>query len=193
MLAQTCGGRTVEIAPVPHRATRSEWRRLAAGVAILVPLVLLVLLPSVLGLDRYVVTDDGDGTGRWAGARSCWPGRCRPPTSSAATSSPSALPDTDDEQATREITAIDGETAFADGDVPGRADGYRVPLDRSSYARVFVGVPWIGYPFVLDFGWILLVGVALVALVLGIAAGRRAPVRRSRQGQSRPTREMAVR
>lgn len=182
----------MEIAPVPHRASRSEWRRLALGVAILVPLVLLVMLPSVLGLDRYVVTDDGtDGT---TGRGSVVLARQVPATDlergDVITFRP---PGTDDEQATREVVAIDDEFALADGDVPGRSDVYRVPLDRSSYARVFVGIPWIGYPFVLDFGWVLLVGVALLALLLGFAAGRRTPVRRSRQTASRPTREMAVR
>ena len=47
----------MEIAPVPHRSTRPEWRRLAIGLVVLVPVVLLVLLPAVLGFERYVVTD----------------------------------------------------------------------------------------------------------------------------------------
>ena len=47
----------MEIAPVPHRATRGEWRRFALGLLVLAPVVLLVLLPAVLGLQRYVVTD----------------------------------------------------------------------------------------------------------------------------------------
>ena len=50
-------GGFMEITPVPHRSTRGAWRRLAARA----PRPrrrssLLVLLPAVLGLDRYVMT-----------------------------------------------------------------------------------------------------------------------------------------
>jgi hypothetical protein len=34
-------------------------------------------------------------------------------------------------------------------------------------------VPWIGYPFVMDGGWLVLAGIALGALVLALVAGRR--------------------
>ena len=39
----------MEIAPVPHRASRGEWRRLALGLCVLVPVVLLTRVPEALG------------------------------------------------------------------------------------------------------------------------------------------------
>ena len=40
---------------------------------------------------------------------------------------------------------------------------------------MWVGVPWIGYPFVVDGGWVLLAAAALAAFVLALATGRHAP------------------
>ena len=40
---------------------------------------------------------------------------------------------------------------------------------------MWLGVPWIGYPFVMDGGWVLLAAAALAAFVLALATGRRTP------------------
>ena len=40
---------------------------------------------------------------------------------------------------------------------------------------MWLGVPWIGYPFVMDGGWVLLAAAALAALVLALTTGRRTP------------------
>jgi signal peptidase I len=165
----------VEIAPVPHRTSRSEWRRLALGLMVLVPVVLLVLLPAVLGLDRYVVTDssmDGSlGRGSVVLARKVPPGDLRvgdvisfrPPRGGTQ------------ERVIRRIIAIDQRGATTRADSTGRPDPWLVPLDGSSYARVQLAIPWIGYPFLVDGGWVVLAVVALVAFVLGLASGRRKP------------------
>jgi hypothetical protein len=165
----------VEIAPVPHRTTRGEWRRLALGMLVLAPVVLLVLLPTVLGLDRYVVTDrsmDGSlGRGSVVMARQVGPTDLavgdvisfRPPGGGS------------DERVTRRIVAIEGDVATTEGDRTGSSDPMALPLTGDTYARVWLGVPWIGYPFVVDGGWVLLAAAALAALVLALATGRHAP------------------
>ena len=51
----------MEIAPVPHRSTRGERRRIALGLLVMAPVVLLVVLPAVFGLERFVVTDSAMG------------------------------------------------------------------------------------------------------------------------------------
>ena len=165
----------MEIAPVPHRATRGEWRRLALGLLVLAPVVLLVLLPAVLGLQRYVVTDrsmDGSlGRGSVVLAREVPPTDLevgdvitfRPPDGSS------------DERVTRRIVAIKDGVATTQADATGSRDPWTVPLTSASYARVWLGVPWIGYPFVMDGGWVLLAVAALAAFVLALATGHRAP------------------
>jgi signal peptidase len=175
----------VEIAPVPHRASRGEWRRLALGLCVLVPVVLLVLLPTVLGLDRYVVTDSSMsgplGRGSVVLAREVPAGDLRvgdvitfrPPGGSAG------------ERVTRRIVAIDETEARTRADNAERRDPWVLPLDSSSYARVWLGIPWIGYPFVVDGGWVVLALAAVAAFVLALAAGRRPPPSVVRSAQPR--------
>ena len=166
----------MEIAPVPHRASRGEWRRLALGLLVLGPVVLLVVLPAVLGLQRYVVTDrsmDGSlGRGSVVLAREV-PAEdlevgdvitFRPPT------------DSSDDRVTRRIVAIKHGLATTRADSTGSNDLWSVPVTSpSTYPRVWLGVPYLGYPFVLDGGWVLLVAAALAALVATFATRRRGP------------------
>jgi len=165
----------LEIAPVPHRATRGEWRRLALGLLILAPVVLLVLLPAVLGLQRYVVTDGSvDGSlsrGSVVLAREV-------PTADlevgdVVTFRP--LGGSSDERVTRRVVAVEDGVATTQADGTVGKDPRTVPLTNESYSRVWLGVPYIGYPFVMDGGWVLLAAAALAAFVLTFAAGRRAP------------------
>jgi signal peptidase I len=168
----------VEIAPVPHRSVRGERRRLAVGLLVLAPVVLLVLLPTVLGLDRYVTTDramEGSlGRGSVVLAREVPPTDLqvgdvitfRPPDAAGADS---------DSRVTRRVVAIDDGVATTRSDATGFTDPWTLTLTGSSYARVWLSVPWIGYPFLMDGGWLLLVLAAAVALSLAVSAGRRAP------------------
>jgi signal peptidase I len=165
----------LEIAPVPHRATSGEWRRLALGLLVLAPVV-LVLLPAALGLQRFVVTDrsmEGSlGRGSVLLAREVPTADLqvgdvitfRPPEGGS------------DERVTRRIVAIKDGVATTEADTTGSQDPLAVPLtgSSSSYSRVWLSVPYIGYPFVMDGGWVLLVAAALGALILALAAGRRA-------------------
>ena len=172
----------MEIAPVPHRATSGEWRRLALGLLVLAPVVLLVLLPAVLGLQRYVVTDRSmDGS---LGRGSVLLAREVPTADLEVGDVISFRPEgSSDERVTRRIVAIKDGVATTQADTTGSQDPWAVPLTRSSYSRVWLGVPYIGYPFVMDGGWVLLAGVALAAFVLALTTGRRAP--RKVVGQTR--------
>ena len=174
----------MEIAPVPHRSTRGEWRRLALGMLVLAPVVLLLLLPAALGLDRYVVTDssmDGSlGRGSVALARDVPPSDLRVGDVISL-----RAPGHHGDRVNRRIVAIsDGAATVAPDD--GSADRTTISLTGpSSYSRIWLGVPWIGYPFVVDGGWALLAAVAFAALILAIAMGRRGHPRPVRQPRPR--------
>lgn len=140
----------MEIAPVPHRATRSERRRLALGLLILVPVVLLLLLPAALGLDRYVVTEAVPGG---APRGSVVLARAVPPTDLEVGDvitfrPPGAAPD---DQTTRRIGAP-AEAAALEGD---------------SYERVVLTVPWVGHPFLVG-GWFVPAAGALLAALAAL-------------------------
>jgi hypothetical protein len=167
----------LEIAPVPHRATRGEWRRLALGMLILAPVVLLVLLPAVLGLNRYVVTDRAmDGS---LARGSVVLAREVPPTDLGVGDVITfARPGGDpDERVVRRIVAIEDGVATTQADTAGTPDPWAVQLTDTAYARVSVGVPWLGYPFVMDGGWIWLALAAAAALALAALAGWKTPVK----------------
>lgn len=167
----------MEIAPVPHRTTRGEWRRLGFGVLVLAPVVLLVLLPAVLGLDRFVVTDRAmDGS---LARGSVVLARDVPPTDlrvGDVITFPRPGVDSE-ERVVRRIVAIDDGMATTRADTSETDDTWKVQLTGSTYSRVSMGVPWIGYPFVLDGGWVLLVLAAVAALALALTAGRKAAPR----------------
>jgi signal peptidase len=162
----------MEIAPVPHRSTRGEQRRLAFGLLVMTPVMLLVLLPAVLGLDRYVITDSSMGGSMGRGsvvlAREVPPNDLRV-DDVISFRPPGAF---NDVRVTRRIIAIDQGMATTQGDASGHPDSWRLPLTASSYARVWVSVPWIGYPFAMDGGWMLLLLCAGAAVTLAVAAGR---------------------
>jgi signal peptidase len=175
----------MEIAPVPHRSTRGEWRRLVLGMLVLAPIVLLVLLPAVLGLDRHVMTDhsmNGSmGRGSVALARDVPPSDLR--VGDVITFLPPGAVD-DAKLVTHRIVAIESGMATTQGDAASRPDPWTLPLTESTYARVWVSVPWIGYPFVIDGGWVLLVLAAGAALTLAVVAGRSSPQREARPARA---------
>ena len=162
----------MEIAPVPHRSTRGERRRLALGLLVMAPVVLLVLLPPVFGLDRYVITDSSmDGS---MGRGSVVLAREVPPTDlrvgDVISFTPPGQPGAD--RVTRRIIAIDHGVATTQADATGRPDPWSLPLTASAYPRTWVSLPWLGYPFAVDGGWVLLLLFAAAAVALAVAAGR---------------------
>lgn len=162
----------MEIAPVPHRATRGERRWLALGLLVMAPVVLLVLLPAVLGLDRYVVTDSSmDGS---LGRGSVVLAREVPPTDLRVGDVISFRPpgQSSDHRVTRRIVSIHDGGVTTRGDAIGHTDPWTLPLTERPYARIWVSVPWIGYPFTLGGGWLLLLLGAAAAVGLAGVAGR---------------------
>lgn len=161
----------MEIAPVPHRAsTRGERRWLLLALLVVTPAVLLVLVPAVLGLQRYVVTDSAmtGAVGRGAVVLA----RPVPVTDLArgdviSFAAPSG-PDRGD-RVTREVVTAHGDLVTTRSDTAG-ADRWR--LDAGSYEQVWVSVPWLGLPFVVGGGWLLLSALAAVALAIAVLAGR---------------------
>jgi signal peptidase len=173
----------LEIAPVPHRATRGEARRLALGLLVLVPVVVLLLVPTVLGLDRFVVTDRGMEGSLARG--SVVLAQDVPPTDLHVGDVISFVPagGDPDERVVRRVVSIGSGGARTQADTAQTTDPWTVPLTASTYSRVSFGVPWLGYPFVADGGWIWLALAAAAALGLALVAGRSAP-----ETEVRPTR-----
>jgi signal peptidase len=159
----------MELEPVPHRLTRGERRRFLLGLLVLLPVLLLVLVPPALGLDRFVITDrsmDGTlGRGSVALARDV-------PTADLEVGDVITFEEPGPEEGlvTRRIVSIDGMTATTRGDAHDAVDPWTLELTEAVYPRLLFGVPWVGYPFTGDVGsggWTLLALVAAVALVLG--------------------------
>jgi hypothetical protein len=175
----------MEIAPVPHRSTRGERRRLALGMLVMTPVVLLVLLPAVLGLDRFVITDSAMGGSMGQG--SVVLAREVPPTDlrvgDVISFRPPGEPGAD--RVTRRISAIEDGVATTAADATGRTDPWKLPLTAPAYPRTWVSVPWIGYPFVVDGGWMLLLLSAGAAIALAVAAGRVSPPKVTRPARAR--------
>jgi hypothetical protein len=151
---------------------------------VLAPVALLLLLPAALGLDRYVVTDpsmDGSlGRGSIVLARDVPPADLR-------VGDVITVPrpgHSGDERVNRRIVTIRDGVATVASD-HGTADASTVRLTASSYSRIWLGVPWVGYPFVVDGGMAVLSAVALAALVVALAAGRRSPPKGVRQSRPR--------
>ena len=165
----------MEIAPVPHRSSRGEWRRLALGLVVLLPVVLLVLLPAVLGLDRYVITDPSMhgslGRGSVVLAREVPPSDLRVGDVITFRQAGGGA----DDRVARRIAAIHDGVATTRTSATAANDPRPVPLTSSSYARVWLAIPWIGYPFVVDGGWALLAMIAAAGFVVVLVAGRRQP------------------
>lgn len=165
----------MEIAPVPQRATRSQRLRLALGIAVLTPVVLLVLLPAVLGLDRFVVTgsamDGSMGRGAVVLARHVPTSDLR--AGDVITFTPPGSHDPNLTVTARIIDFEDG-AIITRGDNRSALDTWTLSQAEPTYDRRLVSVPWIGYPFVVDGGWVLLAAAAMVALLLAAFAGRSA-------------------
>jgi hypothetical protein len=184
----------MEIAAVPHRMqARGERRLLVLAAVVLLPVVLLVLLPAVLGLDRYVTTDaamSGSlGRGSVVLAREVPAGDLA--SGDAVTFTAPSGPERG-ERVTRRVVHVDraAATMTTRGDATRGTDPWTLPLDQGRYGRVWAGLPWVGYPFALDGGLLLLAVAAVVALAIAsylAGRGHRAEVVR-RAALSRPAR-----
>lgn len=163
----------MEIAPVPHRLTRGERRRFLLALLVLVPVMLMLLVPPALGLDRFVVTDasmDGSvGRGSVVLARQV-------PAADLEVGDVITFerPGPEAGLVTRRIVSLDGSRATTQGDAHRVVDPWTLELAEATYPRMLFHVPWVGYPFTGDVGaggWMLLALVAALALALGAVHG----------------------
>lgn len=160
---------------MPRPMTQGERRRFRLALLVLVPLMLMLLVPPALGLDRFVVTDDSmDGTlakGSVALVRAAPTGDLEP--GDVITFD---RPGPQEGPVTRRIVSIDGSSAVTRGDALGSVDPWTLELTEGTYPRLLFGVPWVGYPFTGDFGsggWTVLLLVAGLALAIGAGGSQR--------------------
>lgn len=152
------------------RPRRGRGRRALgrALVALSVFVVVLLLTPAALGLERHVVRDHAmDGTL----ARGSLVFDDRVPVEElrvgdVITFHPPGAPE---RLVTRRIVGLRGDLAVTRGDARAAADPWLLPLDAENQARVAVAVPWLGHPWLLlgglgPFGWLLAVvgGASLI-------------------------------
>jgi signal peptidase I len=164
----------VDTTPVPHPSPALSRGRVAGALLVAGLLVVLVLLPSILGLHRHVVTDDtmaGDRDGglargsvaltRDVPARDLRVGDVitfRPPWDGVDAGDSGGV-------VTRRIVAIDAGVATTRADRNAVDDPWRLDVSRDTYPRVVTAVPWIGQPFSGEAG-----AGGWVVLALGAAA-----------------------
>ena len=172
----------MEITPVPHPTPTLSRGRVLGALLVLGPVIVLVFLPTVLGLDRYVVADSamqGDADGsisrgsvaltREVPATDLVVGDVitfRPPAQQTRPAGGSV---------TRRIVSIEDGVALTRGDNMDARDPWRLDVSAETYARVVVAVPWVGQPFsgrAGQGGWVLLVGTTVALLVLALVTPR---------------------
>jgi hypothetical protein len=174
----------MELTPVPTRPSLMGRLWLLVAVAVLAPLVLLVVLPAVLGLQRFVVTSDAVGDTVPRGSLTFAETvsgidlevgdiiTFRPPHGR----SDAAL-------VTRRVVSASSEGIRTKGDGTG-TDPWLLPADGDR-SRVVAHVPYVGYPFigaVRPATWIMLASVSMVAVLLAVIAD----IDRARQRRRRP-------
>lgn len=177
----------MEIAPAPPRRRTSPRARMLLVLGIFGPVTLLALLPTVLGLQRYVVTSDSMSGGIERGSvvfeRRVPVGDLRVgdvityerPSSAGS-----------DGLVTHRIEWIEGAYLQTRGDAEPGPDPWLVPLGQPTMSRVVLSIPYVGYPFVAPIGqsvWLLVLvvpGALLGSLLVQDARRARAsPARMS--------------
>ncbi|MCD4524529.1 signal peptidase I [Nocardioides sp. cx-173] len=139
----------MEIAPTPARRRRRSRARGWLLLAVLAPVTMLSLVPTMLGLQRYVVAQDSMSGGISRG--SVVLERVVPVSDlevgDVITYRP---PPTADEKGlvTHRIVHIDGSHLRTKGDALEEPDPWLVPVENASLPHVVLAIPFVGYPFV---------------------------------------------
>ncbi|MBJ7359907.1 hypothetical protein [Nocardioides sp.] len=181
----------MEIIPVPHPAPTFSRGRVIGALLVIGPVIVLVFLPTVLGLHRYVVADramEGSADGIHRGSVALT--RKVPATDLTVGDvivfrPPDAAGGSSGDSVTRRIVAIQDGVARTRGDNKDGDDPWRLDVSASTYPRVEFVIPWIGYPFSGEAGqggWFLLVAMTALALVLAVVAPRWRVRQRQRPG-----------
>lgn len=172
----------MEIAPAPPRRRLSPRAWTLLVLAVFAPVTVLALVPTMFGLQRYVIASDSMEGGIDRGSvvferrvpvsdlRVGDVITYRPPTADSA-----------DDLLTHRIEWIDGARLQTRGDALRVADPWLVPLDQPTMSRVVVAIPLVGYPFVAPLDrsvWLTVLmvpGVLLALLLLRQSRRRRSP------------------
>lgn len=163
----------MEIEPAPAPRRLSPRARTLLAVAIFAPVTVLALLPTMLGLERFVVASGSMGGGIDKGSvvfeRVVPVGDLQVGDVITYRAPPSAGPD--GELITHRIIWIEGAHLQTQGDARDEADPWLVPLEQPTMSRVVLDIPYVGYPFVAPIGqavWLLVLMVpgSLLGLML---------------------------
>jgi hypothetical protein len=163
----------MEIAPVPRRRSWPLRTRLLVVAVALAPITLLVVLPALLGLQRYVIEHDAMG-GTFARGSIVYE-RAVPVGDlevGDVITFPAPVGSGRSGLLTHRIVALGDGYARTQGDANSRPDPWQVPLTGATQERVVFHLPWVGYPFLWTLGrliWGLLLAVPLLLLAAGRA------------------------
>ncbi|MDP2774631.1 MAG: signal peptidase I [Nocardioides sp.] len=162
----------MEIAPAPRRPWLSPRARVLLVLAVFAPVTALALVPTMFGLQRYVVASESMGGGFDRGSVVL---ERRVPISDievgdVITYAPPADAGIDG-LITHRVVGIDGTDLRTQGDARSSPDPWPVPLDGPTVSRVVVAIPYVGLPFVAPVGdavWLLALVVpgSVLALLL---------------------------
>lgn len=172
----------MEIAPVPRRRVWSPRAWALIVTLLFVPVTALVVVPTVMGWERYVVSSDAMGgtlsRGTLVFARVVPAGDVR--VGDVVTFDPPG--DEGDGLVTQRVVGVRPGALLTRADDQPDARPRRVLVpDHPTVSRMVVAVPGIGLPFLLTIGtwaWIALVLVAGGALAAFVVQDRRQEARR---------------
>lgn len=160
----------MEIETAPHRPPATPWGRLLLLVVVLGPVMMLVLLPIGLGLQRYVMTGDSMsgsiGRGSIVFERTVPVSDLRPGDVITYRSPPGA---DGHGMVTHRIVAIGPDGIVTKADAHAAPDPWTLRPEGPTLPRVVFTVPWIGWAYIVLFhpqGWLLTVGSAVVLVLL---------------------------
>lgn len=162
----------MELTPVPTRPSLMGRLWLLVVGAVAAPLVLLVVLPGMLGLQRYVVTGDAlvDSVPRGSLTFAEMVPAAQLQVGDVITFRP-PIGFADDSYVTRRIVSATAHGIRTSGDGTG-TDPW-VLAASGEHSRVIVHIPYVGYPFISGVHpaiWVMLASVPMVAVLLAVLA-----------------------
>ena len=180
----------MQITTRPRPTAPSPWGRLLLLVAVVGPVSVLVLLPTCLGLQRYVVSGTSMDTGRDDGIpRGALLLERQAPLSELRVGDvitfpapPGASDAGSGGPVTHRIVAIGPDGISTRGDAEPARDPWVLPPTADTVPRVVMVVPWIGYGYLAlrePVTWVAAAGATLAGVLLALidAARRRSTAR----------------
>ncbi|MDO9497699.1 MAG: signal peptidase I [Nocardioides sp.] len=149
----------------------SPLARVLLAVAVFAPVTALALVPTMFGLQRYVVATESMGSEISRGSVVL---ERRVPISDIEVGDVITYdppPVAGDGLITHRVVRIDGNDLQTQGDAHSAPDPWLVPLEDPTVSRVVVAIPYVGLPFVAPVGesvWVLalVVSGSVLALLL---------------------------